>query len=199
LKGIFKEGRITLHGKPVTDGFNFVRALSELGANRGLTSFHRTAFLKRSGDAFFALDLGRFEVKESPYASLIEELDGKSGFLSKLHRFVRSKTPSGEWRASTALRSLTSRLDASLAQTLTSADRDSVQASLLLLGEIQSALANSKKAVESMPPIPRLSEHWAQMADDGTPAFRIARALAGLKGMADTPLPLRSQLFPVHP
>jgi CRISPR-associated protein Csx17 len=38
-----------------------------------------------------------------------------------------------------------------------------------------------------------------QAADDGTPAFRIARALAGLHGLKERPLPLRAQLFPVHP
>ena len=38
-----------------------------------------------------------------------------------------------------------------------------------------------------------------QASDDGTSAFRVARALAGLGGTRDTPLPLRAQLFPVHP
>jgi CRISPR-associated protein Csx17 len=37
-------------------------------------------------------------------------------------------------------------------------------------------------------------------ADDGTnPSFRIAKAVAGLKGTVDKPLPLHAQLFPVHP
>jgi CRISPR-associated protein Csx17 len=72
------------------------------------------------------------------------------------------------------------------------------QALLTLLGDVQSALAVSNKAREAVRPLPRLSERWVVAADDGTPAFRIAKALAGLCGIGNEPLPMRAQLFPVH-
>ena len=61
-------------------------------------------------------------------------------------------------------------------------NRMQMQFLLMLLGEIQSALSNSSKAKESVRPIPRLSNQWVLAADDDTPAFRIAKALAGLRG-----------------
>ncbi|MCL4309888.1 MAG: type I-U CRISPR-associated protein Csx17 [Actinomycetota bacterium] len=198
LKGILREGRIMLQGKSVTNGFDFFRAIGSLGVNRGIAGFRRTAFLKRSGDAFFAVDLGHFDVQQSAYSGLIDEL-GKNSFLFKLHRYSRSKTSSGGWRASSKLRNLTARLDAELIRVLRSENYHSFQNIIIILGEIQSSLSKSKRAQESVPPVPRLSERWVQAADDGTPAFRIARALAGLSGTKDAPVPLRSQLFPLHP
>lgn len=197
LKGLFREGRITLRGKTVTKAFDFARALAELGSSRGVTKYRRTALLKRSGDAFFALDLGEHAVAGSRFSSLVADLEEPIGFLSKFQSFVRSKTPSGEWRASAKLRRLSARLDGLLVQMLGDADR--VLEVLVLLGEIQTALSNSKKAREAVPPVSPLSERWVQLADDGTPAFRIARALAGLNGMGEALLPMRAQLFPVHP
>src|SRR5690625_3017533 len=52
--------------------------------------------------------------------------------------------------------------------------------------------------MEKVPPVPTLSEQWANAANDGSHAFRIAAALAGLYGTGKTTLPMRSQLFPVH-
>src|SRR5690625_3839668 len=52
--------------------------------------------------------------------------------------------------------------------------------------------------MEKVPPVPALSEQWANAANDGSHAFRIAAALAGLYGTSKNPLPMRSQLFPVH-
>ncbi len=198
LEAVLREGRITLHGHSVTNGFDCVRALASLGSSRGIEQFQRFAFLKRSGDAFFALDQGRFRVRNSVYSSLVEELDGRDHFLSRLHAFVRSKTPSGEWKASVKLRSLTNQLDNHLVRVLRTDDRKDLLKLLDLLGEIQFALSNSAKAGDAVRPIPRLSEQWVATADDGTPAFRIAKALAGLRGVGEEPLPLRAQLFPVQ-
>jgi CRISPR-associated protein Csx17 len=205
LEAVLREGRITLHGHSVTNGFDCVRALTSLGSSRGIEQFQRFAFLKRSGDAFFALDQGQFKVRGSVYSSLVEELDGHTRFLFRLHSFVRSKTPSGEWRASVKLRSLANQLDNHLVQILRTDDREGLLKILELLGEIQSVLAikvltsnkNDEKE-KKVPPVPVLSEKWVQAADDGTPAFRIAKALAGLRGVREKPLPLRTQLFPVQ-
>ncbi len=205
LEAMLREGRITLHGRSVTNGFDCVRALTSLGASRGIGRFQRFTFLKRSGDAFFALDQGQFSVRDSAYTSLVEELDSRDHFLSRLHSFVRIKTPSGEWKASIKLRSLASQLDNHLVRVLRTDDRKDLLKILELLGEIQSALAvkvlsSSQKDEKQKipPPVPVLSERWIQAADDGTPAFHIAKALAGVRGVGDEPLPLRAQLFPVH-
>lgn len=199
LETVFQEGRITLHGRQVTNGFDCVRALASLGTSRGICSFQRFAFLKRSGDAFFALDSGRFQVRESAYSDLIDELVGYRYFLTKLHSFVRSKTNSGEWKASARLRVAAIRLDNLCVRVLRKDDQYAVLQLLELLGEIQQFIANNTVARKMVPPIPRLSEQWVVAAEDGSPEFRIAKALAGLRGVDEIALPLRAQLFPVHP
>jgi CRISPR-associated protein Csx17 len=68
---------------------------------------------------------------------------------------------------------------------------------LMQLADTQAALANSAKARAEVGPVPRLSEEWVRAADDGSAEFRIAKALAGLQGVGDQPLPLCAQLFPV--
>ncbi|HET7306191.1 MAG TPA: type I-U CRISPR-associated protein Csx17 [Gammaproteobacteria bacterium] len=204
LAAMLREGRITLHGRSVTNGFDCVRALTSLGSSRGIEQFQRFAFLKRSGDAFFALDQGRFSVKGSAYSSFVEELDGRDQFLYKLHSFVRKKTSSGEWKASVKLRSLASQLDDHLVQLLRTDDRKILLKLLELLGDIQhvlaiKAMATTNKDGKACPPVPRLSERWVASADDDSCEFRIAKALAGLQGTKKAPLPLRAQWFPVHP
>lgn len=198
LEAIFQEGRLTLGGRQVTNGFDAVRALASLGVSRGIGSFRRYAFLKRSGDAFFALDRGRFEVRESRYSSLVNDLEGRNHFLTRLHSFVRGRTKSGAWRASAELRSRSLDLDNLIVSFLQDDDRHSLLQVLLRLGEIQKLVAGSSEAKKAVPPIPRLSEAWVNAADGGSPAFRIAKALAGLRGVGDEPLPLRAQLFPVQ-
>lgn len=76
------------------------------------------------------------------------------------------------------------------------------QSLIVLLGEIQQALSVSSKArdkdKDGVNPVPCLSEKWVTAADDGSPAFRIAKALAGLSGTGNERLPLRAQWFPVQ-
>lgn len=199
LEAVLREGRITLHGLSVTNGFDCVRAVTSLGFSRGIEQFQRFVFLKRSGDAFFALDKGRFSVRSSAYSNLVEELEGHDHFLSHLHAFVRSKTNSGEWKASARLRSMAKRLDDLLVHALQRDDKRALLEALILLGEIHSSIAFGTTAREKVPPVPRLSKQWAQKADDGTPAFSIAKALAGLHGTSDKSLPLCAQFFPMHP
>ena len=193
IRALLAEGRVALGKKPARDALDFIRAVHHLGSYRGIRSFQRHGLLMRSGKAYLATPLERIEIVDEPPANILDDLDQRD-WLAKFRRFAQGDIVANRFLV------LRKRLETMFFEL--SGQQPSpaeVQSVLVLLGEIQSALAHSKKAMESMPPIPRLSERWAQIANDGTPAFRIARALAGLKGALDTPLPLRSQLFPVHP
>lgn len=172
------------------------RAISSLGVNKGISTFARYGFFERRGQGYYiASCLGEFRVSNDLHDDwTIRDLD-QNDWLNLFRRFAQGDN--------VAKRFLTLRrqLEDALFDLSNRAPIPAeVQALLILLGEIQVALSNSRKAQESsVQPIPRLSERWVQAADDGTPAFRIARALAGLSGTKDTPLPLRAQLFPIHP
>ncbi len=193
IRTLLAEGRVALGKKPARDALDFIRAVHSLGAYRGVRSFQRYGLLMRSGKAYLATPLERVEVSDEPSANILDELD-QHDWLAQFRRFAQGDNVANRFlslrkQLETAFFELSGQRPAA----------SDVQSILKLLGEIQSALANSRKAIESVPPVPRLSERWTQRADDGTPAFRLARALAGLKGEADAPLPLRAQLFPVHP
>lgn len=191
VRALLSEGRMALGRKPARDALDFVRAIHHLGGYRGIRSFQRYGLLMRSGKAYLATPLERIEVTEKPRTNLLDDLD--QGWLKKFRKFAQGD-------AANRFHALRHRLEnAFFAFSGKDLSPEETQAILALLGEIQSALAGSGTAREAVDPLPRLSEQWVQHADDHTPAFRIARALAGLRGNPKTPLPLRAQLFPVHP
>lgn len=193
IRALLAEGRVAFGTKPARDALDFTRAVHRLGGYRGVSRFQRFGLLMRSGKAYLATPLERVEVSDERPTNILDELD-QHDWLTRFRRFAQGDNVANRFLS--LRRQLETAFFELSGQRLTASD---VQSILLLLGEIQSALANSKKAIECVPSVPRLSEHWTRLADDGTPAFRLARALAGLKGMPDAPLPLRAQLFPVHP
>jgi len=192
IRALMAEGRVALGERPVRDALDFARAVQQFGGYRGVDSFERFGLLKRSGKAYLATPLSRVALTGQPPSRWLEDLD-RGRWLERFRKFAR-----GEYVANRFLalrKRLEDRLFALSAHDPTTAEAQSL---LALMGEIQLALSGSTKARESARPVPRLSEGWVVAADDGSPAFRIAKALAGLRGVGDEPLPLRSQLFPVH-
>lgn len=192
VRALMSEGRVALGRKPARDALDFVRAVQHLGGYRGVRSFQRYGLLMRSGKAYLATPLERVDVSESPAPSWLDELD-THGWLEKFRRFAN------EGNTATRFKTLRKRLeDALFALSGKTPGKPEAQALLILLGQIQSALASSSKAREAVRPVPRLFERWIIAADDGSPALRIAKALAGLRGVDEVPLPIRAQLFPVE-
>lgn len=192
VRALMSEGRVALGRKPARDALDFVRAVQHLGGYRGVRSFQRYGLLMRSGKAYLATPLARIETSEAPTPSWPDELDA-DGWLERFRRFA------SDANAATRFKALRKRLEDQLfALAGKTPSKPEAQALLVLLGEIQSALAVSSKAREAVPPVPRLSERWVIAADDETPGFRIAKALAGLRGVDNESLPLRAQLFPLN-
>ena len=193
VTALLREGRVTLGRRIPKDGLEFSRAVHKLGVDRGLSGFERYAFLKRSGDMYLATPLGRVNVQRQPQSDLIDDLD-RAGWLSRFHRISKSD------KAAARLRELAQRLDTALFDLSSPGPRVSrVQKALAVLGDIQTALAKSSRLREDLEPVPRLGREWAIEADDGSPAFRTSRALAGLRGELERPMPMRSHLWPTHP
>ena len=193
IRALLAEGRVALGRKPARDALDFVRAVRRLGGYRGVSSFQRYGLLMRSGNAYLATPLTRIHVNERLEFACLDDLD-RDGWLTRFRRFAQGDNVAKRFL------SLRKRLEDAL---FALADRRptaaEAQGFLALLGELNYALSVSSKARESVPPVPRLREQWAQLANDKSPAFRIARALSGLHRRSDSSLPLFAQLFPVHP
>lgn len=190
VSALLAEGRITKGRREARNGIDVLQAVASLGADRGITAFNRFGFYKRRGkDYYVVTHLGRFDVAEVAVDNwAISELN-QHGWLDAFRSFAHGdKVPTLRKRLEDRLFALAGKRPG----------KAETQTLLILLGEIQSALASSSKAREALRPVPRLSERWVVAADDDTPPFRIAKALAGLRGTGSEPLPLRAQLFPVH-
>lgn len=191
LRSLLSEGRVALGKRPARDSLDFVRAAHQLGSYRGIDAYQRYAFLKRNGDAHFAAPLSRVELSARAGFSAAGDLD-RAGWLDRLRQFARDKDTAR--RFCTLCRQLEDHLFDIAGQQPSPAQ---AQALLSLLAEVEAALASSTKARPEVRPVPMLSGDWVQAADDESAEFRIAKALAGLMGVGDQPLPLRAQLFPV--
>lgn len=193
VRSLMAEGRVALGRKPARDALDFIRAVHHMGGYRGVRSFQRFGLLMRSGKAYLATPLSRIEVTDEPRSNLFDELD-KHGWLDHFRQFARGKHTANRFKM--LGHQLEDRLFALSGRKPTP---EQMQSLLVLLGDIQKALATSSAGMDgARGPIPRLSERWTMAANDNTPAFRIAKALAGLRGVGDEALPLRAQLFPVH-
>lgn len=192
LRALMAEGRVALAKKPARDGLDFARAIQHLGGYRGIESFQRFGLLMRSGRSYLATSLSRIQVGDHSQSRWLDDLD-RNDWLDRFRQFARGDNVASRFR--TLGKNLEERLFALSTRHPTKAE---VQSLLALLGRIQSAVSNSHKACEDVRPIPTLSEQWVAAADDNTPACRIAKALAGLRGVGDEPLPLHAQLFPVQ-
>lgn len=194
VSALLAEGRITKGRREARNGIDMLQAVASLGADRGITAFNRFGFYERRGLGYYVTThLGHFDVPEVAFNNwVIGELN-TLGWLDSFRRFADGdNTPT---RFATLRKRLEDQLFALAGKVPSKAEAQSL---LTLLGEVQSALALSSKAREAVRPLPLLSERWVIAADDNTPAFRIAKALAGLRGVDGELLPMRAQLFPVH-
>lgn len=177
IDALLSEGRAVLNERTARDGLEFARAVASLGTSRGFSEFERYGFFMRSGKAFLATPIGRgASAKErSTGVRLMADLDA-GGWLDRVRHVARQKEDSAAGR--TAIKQLEDALFELVAEGATPAK---FEGALVALGRVAAWLAISPKgrvAVGTPPPL--LSRSWMLEADDGTPEFRVAAALAGI-------------------
>jgi CRISPR-associated protein Csx17 len=194
ISHLLAEGRVTKGRRDARNGMDMLQVVASLGSDRGISAFNRFGFYERRGLGYYvATHLGRFDLPEVAVDNWVINDLNQHGWLDAFRKFASGDNTPKRFAV------LRKRLeDALFALAGKTPNKSETQALLILLGEIQTALSVSSKAREAVQPIPHLSERWIIAADDDTPAFRIAKALAGLHGTGDKPLPIRTQIFPVE-
>lgn len=186
---LFGEGRAQVGSRQAKSGTEFARAVAGLGVDRGINAFARYGFLLRNGLAYLASPLGRIQVREQPAVRLLDDLDS---WLSPL----RGLTDGGP----NALQGAVRQLDRHLFAAAKEASPHRLQAVLMALGEVEEAVSHSPKVQERVRPLAHLSTRWLDQADDKSPEWRLAVALASIgasrKGES---LPIRLHWEPVRP
>lgn len=180
---IFKEGRVQFgNRRPVRTGFDFARAVAELGVDRGIEAFQRYAFIERNGQANLATPLGVFYVEERPLAALVQEVDKPPPQRSWLDSFRRAtsdekKTPPRFVRAR-------KRIEEAIFKLCARGNAEDLRETFVALGAAEAELANGERFREekNVRPLTGLSRRWLKR-DDHTPTeFEIAAALAAIAG-----------------
>ena len=174
IRALLSEGRAVLKGRTARDGLEFARAATSLGVSRGIVEFERYAFLKRAGDAYRATPLGRFNAPNSSRPDLTADLE-VGGWLEGARRHTTDK------RSPAHAKVVMRRFHDALFQMTDNRQRgEGTRNALAALGEIVRWMATNPKAREAMRPPPVLPNRWIREADDGSPEFRVAAALAAL-------------------
>src|ERR1019366_7932097 len=82
LTALLREGRAAVDGRPAQNGLEFAEAACMLGVDRGIAAFMRSNLLRRRGDSYVALPVGRFEAKDRSESDLVRELNGMLDAIS---------------------------------------------------------------------------------------------------------------------
>jgi CRISPR-associated protein Csx17 len=192
LKTLFSEGKVQVGRRQAVDGIDFTRAVATLGVDRGITAFQRYGFQVRNGQAYFAIPIGRVEVKYQPEAELLTPID-------EWLRTMRSKASGG--RGPAGISRVLNRLERAIWDLCNRGGTVRTTSVLIALGQCEQATAKLPRWVNDsgVRPIPPLHPEWVYKADDGSIEFRLAAALASLYGrFGEKRLPLRSHLEPVR-
>ena len=195
ISQIFKEGRVQFSSRrQVRTGFDFARAVAELGVDRGIDAFERYAFIERNGQANLATPLGRFTVpkKERSFTSLIND-ENLNNWLNKLAGATNDekKTPPRFIRARKSIENAIFNLCAT-------GDAEYLRETLIALGAAENELANGTKFRDDkfLRPLSNLSLRWLAASFERSNEFDIAQSLAAIRGDGDKLGSLRTNLEP---
>lgn len=176
ISHIFKEGRVQFNSsnRRARSGFDFARAVAELGVDRGIEAFQRYAFIERNGQANLATPLGIFEVKEHPLASKLSEFDR---WLDNLRRATNDakKTPPRFVRAMQNIEEASFKL-------CSDGSENSLREVLIALGAAERKLSNGQRFCneKNLQPLGNLKTDWAIKIRESSDEFQIAQALASI-------------------
>jgi CRISPR-associated protein Csx17 len=177
LKSLFAEGRAELRGRQATNGLDFARAVAGLGVDRGIKHFMRFSIVEFVKAGVMATPLGQFKVAAKNDANLLKEIDT---WLSTMKRACNDKTPS---RFRALLRETERAIFDYCQHGDNGSDKSRFQRILISLGNAERVIAKAPKFrsdAKGLRPIGSLSTGWVAAADDGSPEFEIALALASL-------------------
>lgn len=177
LSAIFSEGRAQVRGRPAKTGIDFAQAAVTLGIDRGISAFQRYGFQVRNGLAYFATPLDRIIVRRNARADLLADIEH---WYERLSQKAGSRAnPEPPASISRALKHVERRI----VDLCRDDSRERLQSLLIALGGAERALARSFKwtTASYLKPLQGLRMQWIEAADDGSPEFRLAQSVAGMR------------------
>ncbi|MDA3863939.1 MAG: type I-U CRISPR-associated protein Csx17 [Deltaproteobacteria bacterium] len=171
LKLLFKEGRSSLGSKQAQNGLDFLKAVKNLGIDRGVSGFNRFGISKgRVGgnnynSSFF---LGNFKTGFDKNIKLLSEIDS---FVSQLrYKSMDKDTP-------TRFKIVFNKIENSIFSYLKSGDKIYFRELFLELGKAEYTITRGG-INKKIPLVPPIDQKWAQKSWDGSAEFYLALALS---------------------
>jgi len=194
LRAIFSEGRAQVRGRAARNGVDFAQAAVTLGVDRGITAFHRYGFQVRNGLSYFATPLERVIVRYNARADLLADIE-------QWHDRLRQKAgPKANPEPPASVARALNQLERRIVDLCRYDSPSSLQSLLASLGATERALARSFKWTNGayLRPLHSLKARWLEDADDGSPEFRLARSVAGMRAwLGDETFWFRQHLEPL--
>ena len=182
LVHLVSEGRAQLGRRQVSSGTDFARAVAGLGTERGITQFQRYGFLERNGRAYLAAPLGRFHVRrDQDTAQRANVLFDLNAWINSLRRNVSAQN------APAGLGAALSQIENAIFEFCQQGRPEDLQNVLIGVGRAErwlskSGLSKDNDKGKGVRPLNSLSHGWLRHANDRSPEFRLARAMASILG-----------------
>ena len=198
VRQLFSEGRAQLGRRQAKNAVEFALSVNLYGVSRGIDSFSRYAFLKRNGRNYLASPLGRVSVRPKPLARLLDD-PALTDWIDRWRRATsdKSRTPA---RYQSALRQIDRSMYEFACRSEKTNDEQWLVSILRALGNAERTLATGLSFAQEkyLRPFQGLSPNWLEQANDGSPEFRLAAAIAGIRGVRDVTGSFRTFLEPVE-
>jgi CRISPR-associated protein Csx17 len=191
---LLREGRVEWGGRPVNNGLEFAEAAASLGTDRGIAAFVRYSLLKRRGDSYVALPIGRVPVHEQKDSDLLQELDRVLQTVDHFARGFKSNAPPAQFA------SRRRQIDAAIYDFALRGGTQRFQQILAALGRLEQFFAQRSLSLDPKlrAPLSGLSPRWLLAANDGSLNYRIAVALASISRTGGVG-GIRANLAPIEP
>lgn len=167
---LLAEGRAQLGRATAREPVDLARAVSRLGAARGITAFQRFGYIERNGQSNLAVPLGQFVVRDD-LVPAIACLDDLGPWLARLRRQACDKG------ASRSLIDAERELACRVFDVIEFPRQPTRWQSVLLALAAVESVMRSGSGFKAQP-VPALRPQWVSAADDGSPEFRLALAFA---------------------
>lgn len=166
IEQLLAEGRAEWRGSAARTGLDFVRAVSSLGVDRGLSQFTRNVVVERLGQNPLAIPAGVVRVSRRPEVRLLADLDG---WLSTLRGRDLPAAATAGLRA----------VDAAQFAVAAGGGAAALTGVVLAVGALHDAVARSGTARKvTSPLLLRRPTDWLDALDDNSRELRLATALA---------------------
>jgi CRISPR-associated protein Csx17 len=166
------EARAEWRGRPARRGVDMVRAVSNLGVDRGIDRFNRFALVERLGRNTLAVAAGRVPVLARPEVPLLAQLDA---WVDAARR--GREAPAG-------VRSSVGRIDAAMYELALHGGASRLQHVLVAAADAELVVgraSNFRERVRLGPVSGLVAADWVPRLNDGSHDFRVALALASAR------------------